>query len=130
MGTGLNVPKGYDVLVAKKISALVGQPFITGLDGAFHSLPLRLPYPNVPGAAGFNFRVTDYWPHAENVNIAADRITPVDVQMIRICHDANIVGTVVNAITQQPIEGAFVSAVANQELFRVTTDSGGAFALR
>ena len=29
VGTGLNVPKGYDVLVAKKIAALTGLPFIT-----------------------------------------------------------------------------------------------------
>jgi fumarate hydratase class II len=29
VGTGLNVPKGYDVIVAEKISALTGLPFIT-----------------------------------------------------------------------------------------------------
>jgi fumarate hydratase class II len=29
VGTGLNAPKGYDVLVAKKISELTGLPFIT-----------------------------------------------------------------------------------------------------
>ena len=29
MGTGLNTPKGYDVLVAAKIAALSGQPLIT-----------------------------------------------------------------------------------------------------
>ena len=29
VGTGLNAPKGYDVLVAKKIAALTGYPFIT-----------------------------------------------------------------------------------------------------
>src|SRR5689334_6519417 len=29
VGTGLNVPKGYDVLVAKKISALTGETFVT-----------------------------------------------------------------------------------------------------
>ena len=29
VGTGLNTPKGYDVLVAKKISELTGLPFIT-----------------------------------------------------------------------------------------------------
>jgi fumarate hydratase class II len=37
VGTGLNVPKGYDVLVAKKISALAGQPFITA-ENKFESL--------------------------------------------------------------------------------------------
>ncbi len=30
VGTGLNTPKGYDVLVAKKIANLTGLPFITG----------------------------------------------------------------------------------------------------
>jgi fumarate hydratase, class II len=29
VGTGLNAPKGYDVLVAKKIAELTGRPFIT-----------------------------------------------------------------------------------------------------
>lgn len=29
VGTGLNAPKGYDVIVAKKIAALTGHPFIT-----------------------------------------------------------------------------------------------------
>ncbi|HET9135200.1 MAG TPA: class II fumarate hydratase [Candidatus Kapabacteria bacterium] len=37
VGTGLNVPKGYDVLVAKKIAALAGQPFITA-ENKFESL--------------------------------------------------------------------------------------------
>ena len=30
VGTGLNTPKGYDVLVAKKIADLTGLPFVTG----------------------------------------------------------------------------------------------------
>jgi fumarate hydratase class II len=30
VGTGLNTPKGYDVLVAKKIAEITGLPFITG----------------------------------------------------------------------------------------------------
>ena len=37
VGTGLNVPKGYDVLVAKKISILSGHPFITA-ENKFESL--------------------------------------------------------------------------------------------
>ncbi len=30
VGTGLNTPKGYDVLVAKKIAEITGLPFVTG----------------------------------------------------------------------------------------------------
>lgn len=37
VGTGLNTPKGYDVLVAKKIAALSGHPFITA-ENKFESL--------------------------------------------------------------------------------------------
>jgi len=37
VGTGLNTPKGYDVLVAKKISLLTGHPFITA-ENKFESL--------------------------------------------------------------------------------------------
>ncbi len=37
VGTGLNAPKGYDVLVAKKIAELTGLPFITA-ENKFESL--------------------------------------------------------------------------------------------
>ena len=37
VGTGLNTPKGYDVLVAKKIAELTGNPFITA-ENKFESL--------------------------------------------------------------------------------------------
>jgi fumarate hydratase, class II len=37
VGTGLNTPRGYDVLVAKKIAALTGHPFITA-ENKFESL--------------------------------------------------------------------------------------------
>jgi len=37
VGTGLNVPKGYDVLVAAKISEITGHPFITA-ENKFESL--------------------------------------------------------------------------------------------
>ncbi len=57
VGTGLNAPKGYDVLVAKKIAELAGQPFRTapnkfealashdalvGMSGAFKQLAVSL----------------------------------------------------------------------------------------
>jgi len=32
VGTGLNTPKGYDVLVAQKIAELTGNPFVTGVN--------------------------------------------------------------------------------------------------
>lgn len=37
VGTGLNTPKGYDVLVAKKIAAITGHPFVTA-ENKFESL--------------------------------------------------------------------------------------------
>ncbi|MEQ9374660.1 MAG: class II fumarate hydratase [Imperialibacter sp.] len=37
VGTGLNTPKGYDVLVAKKIAAISGHPFVTA-ENKFESL--------------------------------------------------------------------------------------------
>lgn len=37
VGTGLNTPKGYDVLVAKKIADLTGHPFVTA-ENKFESL--------------------------------------------------------------------------------------------
>lgn len=37
VGTGLNAPKGYDVLVAKKIAELTGHPFVTA-ENKFESL--------------------------------------------------------------------------------------------
>ena len=37
VGTGLNAPKGFDELVAKKVSELTGKPFITA-ENKFHAL--------------------------------------------------------------------------------------------
>ena len=37
VGTGLNAPKGFDVLVAKKIAELTGKPFVTAAN-KFHAL--------------------------------------------------------------------------------------------
>ncbi len=37
VGTGLNAPKGFDVLVAEKVSELTGKPFITAAN-KFHAL--------------------------------------------------------------------------------------------
>ncbi len=37
VGTGLNAPKGFDVLVAKEIATLTGKPFITA-ENKFHAL--------------------------------------------------------------------------------------------
>ena len=37
VGTGLNAPKGFDTLVASKIAALTGKPFVTA-PNKFHSL--------------------------------------------------------------------------------------------
>ena len=37
VGTGLNTPKGFDVLVAEKVAALTGKPFVTA-SNKFHAL--------------------------------------------------------------------------------------------
>ena len=37
VGTGLNAPKGFDVLVAKKVAELTGKPFVTAAN-KFHAL--------------------------------------------------------------------------------------------
>ncbi len=37
VGTGLNAPAGFDTLVAEKVSALTGQPFVTA-DNKYHAL--------------------------------------------------------------------------------------------
>ncbi|MBE6667974.1 MAG: class II fumarate hydratase [Ruminococcaceae bacterium] len=37
VGTGLNTPKGFDVLVAKKVAELTGKPFVTA-SNKFHAL--------------------------------------------------------------------------------------------
>ena len=40
VGTGLNAPKGFDTLVAEKLSALTGLPFVTA-ENKFHALTSR-----------------------------------------------------------------------------------------
>jgi fumarate hydratase class II len=49
VGTGLNAPKGYDVLVAKKIAGLTGYPFITA-PNKFESLSAHDAMVEISGA--------------------------------------------------------------------------------
>ena len=49
VGTGLNAPKGFDELVAKKVAELTGKPFITA-ENKFHALTSKDELVFAPGA--------------------------------------------------------------------------------
>jgi len=69
---------------------------------------LPLTYPNAPTAVSCQFAASGYWYKNVSPTIGADETTQQDVDLLPICH-ATISGTVVDAVTRQPIEGASVT---------------------
>ena len=55
-------------------------------------------------------RIRTYWPGSSAGNILANQNATVDIDLIRVCTGATIVGTVINAVSLQPIEHAAVYA--------------------
>src|SRR5207244_11323295 len=66
-----------------------------------------------------------YWPQSKLVQFEDGTTTTTDFDLLRRCALAKIVGTVVNALTQAPIEGAEVYGSS----FDVRTDAAGRFEL-
>lgn len=100
-------------------------PFVTGPDGRYNTGPLALNYPNQATLASVSASATGYWPAGTNTTITDGTTNLVDIDLIKVCTSATIVGNVVNATTQQPITNATVSVGYEY----VQTDAGGNFVL-
>ncbi|HXP61229.1 MAG TPA: carboxypeptidase regulatory-like domain-containing protein, partial [Dongiaceae bacterium] len=100
----------------------------TDANGHYASGLLPLNNPNVPTYEGFSVSATGYWPSSTNTTITQGATNVVDVDLLKVCTGATIVGNVVDALTQKPITNALVSvtgAVSRSDM----TDTNGNFIL-
>ena len=101
---------------------------ITGPSGQYGSSALPLNYSNVPTAEYYTISAPGYYSTSTNTTISAGVTNTVNVNLIKICTAATIVGNVVNAITQAPITNATISAGYNYTVYAYS-DTNGNFIL-
>ena len=102
-----------------------GRSDSTDGDGHYEVDLVQLGFRNVPRDAPVGITADGYWPSQTTANVVADEVTILDVELIPICEDATIAGTVVNAFTQEPIEGARVAGGQKEDF----TDANGLYRL-
>ncbi len=102
-----------------------GRGDLTDADGRYAIDGVSLDYRNAPRDARVDARATGYWPTFASVGVRADQTSTHDFDLLPICTDASISGTVVNAETQEPIEGAVVAGGGALD----HTDANGAYSL-
>ncbi len=82
-------------------------------DGSYQSGPLGLNTGNTPRPYSFTASADGYWDNDYyQATVSADQTTTIDIDMIPVCQGATIVGSVINAANQEPIEGASIVATA------------------
>ena len=98
-------------------------------NGHYASGLLQLNSGNVPTVKSFYASASGYWttPYT-NTTITQGNTNLVDINMIKVCSGATIVGNVVDALTQKPITNATVS-VSGQVYRSNMTDTNGNFIL-
>ena len=69
---------------------------------------VSLGFRNAPVTTSVTADAPGYWRQAKTATYRADETTTVDFELIRECAAARVTGTVVNALTQEPIPNAFV----------------------
>jgi uncharacterized protein YkwD/plastocyanin len=102
------------------------------VDGISTDATGRYRIERVPLATGNKARTSSlwvthagYWPKSVTGLVSPDAPTVIDVDLIKECAPARVVGVVVDAVTQQPIGGASVSGPVPQ----VQTNAAGRFEL-
>ena len=97
----------------------------TDSEGKYQTEMLELSAGNQPRTYILGATASGYWPKYSAATISADQTTTADMELIKICQGATIVGRVMNAVSLQPIEGATVTAGGNSS----STDKNGRFSL-
>ena len=100
-----------------------GRNDATDADGRYSVDMVQLGFRNAPQDVFVGVTATGYWPVNTTVGVRADETSTLDFELLPVCQDATISGTVVNAETQEPIEGAFVTGAG----FGVLTDANGQY---
>ena len=96
----------------------------TNREGRYSRNAIPLGNRNTPRAAWVTASADGYWPQAKWVSVSADTNTVTDFQLQPECAPAAVRGTVVNAETQAPLQGAQVSGASNYPAY---TDANGRF---
>src|ERR1039458_9859091 len=101
----------------------------TDTNGHYASGLLQLSSGNVPTYESFYASASGYWttPYT-NTTITQGNTNIVDINMVKVCSGATIVGNVVDALTQKPITNATVT-VSGQVYRSDMTDTNGNFIL-
>jgi uncharacterized repeat protein (TIGR01451 family) len=97
----------------------------TGLDGRYTTPPIPFPLGNPPIGQSIRVVADGYWTIDTNTTLYADTTKVVDIDLIKVCNGATIAGSVVNALTQEPVANATVQGPAGS----VNTDTNGSFLL-
>ena len=97
-------------------------PIVTDQNGRYLTDPIELPPPGDATALTLRFEAVDYWPQQKSKAVH-DAVEPFELNfdLLPICDDATVQGTVINAVTNQPIVGASVVGGGHQV---VTNDQG------
>jgi len=94
-------------------------------DGLYAATNIALGARNAAVSGSVTASADDYWPQSKIVRVVGDTATTTDFDLIRKCTPAKIVGLVLDASTQQPIEHAQISANARLAF----TNASGRFEL-
>lgn len=93
---------------------------ISNREGLYLDPTVPLGTRNAPTFRNFQVSATGYWPVTRGSTFTAETTSVVDVQLLKECSAARVVGTVVNAETQAPINGALVQGGGRSTLTDVT----------
>ncbi len=117
----------HSFLSGAKVDLLGMSGFDTSSDqaGAYQITQIPPGTDNQPRTVTVRVAMEGYWTQLRVVEIVPGYSVTADFNLIEKCTLATVSGIVVNAYTQQPIEGATVSAGGRS----VTTDVGGFFLL-
>jgi uncharacterized repeat protein (TIGR01451 family) len=127
---------GYGGVAGEVLDSVTGLPVagvyvsiasaLTGANGRYASPPLQLNSGNLPTYESFSASETGYWTTYTNTTITNAVTNIVNIQLIKVCTGATVVGNVVNALTSLPITNATVTASGTSYL-SVQTDTNGNF---
>jgi uncharacterized repeat protein (TIGR01451 family) len=130
IGYGAIVGTVRDSATTLPIQGAYVYPFgYTDTNGHYASGLLQLNSGNAPTIKSFYASAGGYWttPYT-NTTITQGHTNLVDINMIKVCSGATIVGNVIDALTQKPITNATVS-VSGQIYESDMTDTNGNFIL-
>ncbi len=110
------------------LSSLANLFVYTDAKGYYASGLLPLFIGNAPTSEAILVQADGYWSITTNTTITQGNTNVVDVNLIKVCTGATIVGNVVDALTQKPITNAILSVYSTVSRSAMT-DTKGSFTL-